>query len=143
MPKILVYNHTASLPIGWYLILPYREYQVNDIVVFRPTEEIEELAVQRGWKQPGEPMLKQIGALENMTWQIADNGQFYIGSAYWGQVAEQDSNGRPLPKLCGTYTVPHGNFLPVVKNPGSFDGRYYGTMPLNNILYSVVPLITW
>lgn len=142
VPKIFVYNRTASLPVGWYLILPSQSYQLGDIVVFQAPEKAKELAIQRGWFSEGELMMKRIGALENMSYRIDENGQFYVEKTYMGQTAIADRYNRPMPQLRGTFTVGPGTFLPVSKNPNSFDGRYYGSVPLENIRCKVVPFLT-
>lgn len=142
LPKILVYNRSASLPVGWYLIVPTQQLHVGDIVVFKAPSQAEALAIERGWLPKGDLMLKQIGALAGMSYRIQDDGQFYVGDAYWGQALEVDRQDRPMPQLRGSFTVESGNFLPVSHHPTSFDGRYYGTVPLANIRCKVVPVLT-
>ncbi|WP_333594543.1 S26 family signal peptidase [Anaerospora hongkongensis] len=143
LPHILVYNRTASLPLGWYLKMPLGTYQVGDIVAFQPPGDAKALAVERGWIRDGELLMKKIGALENMPWQIDGNGNFFVADMYIGPVSEVDRLGRPLPQMHGSYSVKPGSFLPIAFPTGSFDGRYYGDVPLGNIQYKVIPLFTW
>ena len=55
-----------------------------------------------------------------------------------------DHEDLPMPMLAlGAYEVEAARFLPIGKHVNSFDGRYYGTVPLANIKYKVIPLFTW
>jgi Type IV secretory pathway, protease TraF len=146
LPKIFIFNHTASLPVGWYLILPVSSgnYAVGDYVVFSVPDDIEEIAVSRGWLKKGEPMLKQIGGVDGDSYRILENQQFWAKDKYVGQVLPRDHESLPMPTLRpGTYRVEATNFLPVGTHVNSFDGRYYGTVPLLNIKSKVIPLLTW
>ena len=86
-------------------------------------------------------MMKRIGALENMTYEINDSGQFFIEENYIGQAATEDHKGQLMPHLHGQYTVERKSFLPISKKPSSFDGRYFGIIPIANIHYKVIPFI--
>ena len=143
LPKILIYNRTASLPVGWYLQIPASKYNIGDLVVFSPPAAAQSLAEQRNWLKKGEPLLKRIGALGNTPWEIDDSGQFFIAETYIGNTSETDSLGRAMPRIRGKFYVGPDEFLPVSPHPGSFDGRYYGAVPLSHIQCKAVPIYTW
>ncbi len=78
------------------------------------------------------------------TYEVLDNHQFYAAGRYVGQIASVDHNDLPMPSLAGgLYVVDDKHFLPIADHPNSFDGRYYGDVPLENIVYRVLPVWTW
>lgn len=81
-------------------------------------------------------MAEESYEIESGTLQFKANGR-YIGQSY-----PEDREGRPMPEHRGSFVVPDGEFLPIVTNIRSFDGRYTGTVPLKNITASVIPLLT-
>lgn len=144
LPQLLIYNHTPSVPYGWYLIYPSEIYHVGDLVVFNAPDEVQHLALERGWLQDGDFMLKRIGAIQGDSYKVLDNHQFFASDRYIGQIAIADHKGLPMPSLAaGEYVVGENNFLPIAEHPSSFDGRYYGEVPIKNIVYRVLPIWTW
>lgn len=142
--SIFIYNRTASLPLGFYLIIPNHDYQPGDIVAFRCLANMEELAHSRGWLKQDELMLKKIGGVGGNQYEIRENDEFWVRGKYIGPVAQVDHEGRQMPSIGkGDFLIDDGYFLPVAENPRSFDGRYYGEVPIENIKYRLLPLINW
>lgn len=142
MPQIFVKNMTASMPVGLYLILPDTEFKNGDIVSFVPPKEAAALALERGWLEEKANFLKTVGALPGDSYTVTDKA-IYINGAYIGPIYSADSKARPMPKLRGTYVVQDGHFLPVAAcQPRSFDGRYFGEVPLSAVRCRVYPLLT-
>jgi conjugative transfer signal peptidase TraF len=140
-PPILTYNHTESVPVGWYLMLPVKNLKDGDIVGFDPADDIKNLAVERGWLNENDVMLKKIGALEGESYEIRTDHQFYANEKYIGQVVDYDGKQRPMPRIeQGKHSVEKDHFLPVAEHPSSFDGRYYGTIPIKNIRFRAIHL---
>lgn len=139
-----VWNSTASLPRGLYIKIP-KQPERGDIVVFKPTELERRYAVARGYlPRPSASFLKRIGAMTGDTYRVSHDGTFTINGAYVGFVQERDSKDRPLPQLVRDcdFVVPQGEFLPITTVTKSFDGRYTGTVSLENIESVVIPLLT-
>lgn len=140
LSQIVVYNHSASLPVGWYVVVPDKNYKVGDIVVFDLQEKARALAVNRGWIRENDLFMKRIGALEGVEYEITRGRQFLINRNVFGDVQNVDSLGRNMPEYIGKYIVPPNEFLPVADIANSYDGRYYGTVPIENIRFKVIPL---
>ncbi|MBP2629494.1 MAG: hypothetical protein H6Q70_122 [Firmicutes bacterium] len=141
--KLFYFNETASLPRGLYLKVPIRNLQDGDYVVYELTADTKKLAVSRQWIKEDEMFLKKIGAMPNETYCIdPDTLQFFANGKYVGQVFLEDRKQLPMPVLRGAYVVGEDEFLPVADNPRSFDGRYTGTVPIENIKSKVIPLLT-
>lgn len=137
------FNETASLPIGFYLKLPSRDFKDGDYVVYEPTMDTKKLALSRNWIREDEMFLKKIGAMPYETYSIdSDTLQFFANEKYIGQVSLVDHENFPMPELRGEYVVPENEFFPIGDNPRSFDGRYTGTVPIKNIRSKVIPVLT-
>ena len=149
IPQIFIWNVTASVPKGLYLIVERKpsELHVGDYVSFKPTAEAlnwisENVEDQKVIDHLDSLIfLKQVGAMSGDTYEIvSDSKMFYAKDKYIGQASEVTDTGNKLPVLRGKYIVPDGMFLPVGENPNSFDGRYTGPVKIENVIYRVIPI---
>ena len=142
-PNTLFYNRSGSMPLGYYLAIPSKNIQKGDLVCIELPKEMESYAIERGWIKPGELLLKKVGAMYGETYEITDR-LIQIEGKYVGPVYEQDRKGQTMPVRRGTFTVKKNHFLPVAEqSPTSFDGRYYGDVPMESIITKVIPLVTF
>ena len=57
-------------------------------------------------------------------------------------ISTRDSLGRSIIPQYGKHHVNKGYFLPIgLNNKNSYDGRYFGEVPIKNIKNKVIPLI--
>lgn len=141
IPQIFIYNHTESIPKGLYLVVPSRHYEIGDIVGYDVPEEIRSLALERGWIVDSDIMMKRIGALSGDFYEITQKEEFWVRGKYIGKVFAQDRQNLPMPSISvGKYRVAPDQFLPITAHPFSFDGRYYGSLPLNHIKFKAIPI---
>lgn len=139
---VLVWNATASAPIGLYVCLPEPSLKQGDLVLVRPPVAIAQFASRRGYLPANVPLVKHIVALSGDTICARDNSIFLNGQPL---VQRQiiDGQGRPLPHWSGCHTLAsHEVFLAMTHVPDSFDGRYFGAIPVANIVGRLVPLWT-
>lgn len=137
------FNYTESEPIGFYLLKPFTRPVRGERVVLPVPARVRDLVYGRRWLQKGDPLIKAIGALPGERYCVT-NRALYIDGHRRGPVFTVDDQGLPLPKLRGCFTVPRGQFLPLgTHSPKSFDGRYFGTVPLTLVRYRAVPLWTF
>lgn len=128
-------NVTASLPRGLYLLCQGTPDK-GEYAAFCLSGEFAQLANERGYLQAGScpsglrPLLKRVAALP---------GDVVNVSAL--TLRATDSQGRPLPSILHSGPVPAGMALLLADHPGSFDGRYFGLVPLDQ-LQRVRPLFT-
>lgn len=141
-PTVGYYNTNQSAPKGFYLIQNPKPLEKGQYVIIPVPEVVTAIIEGRAWFQPGTPLLKKVGALPGDTVSINTNGIF-INDAYIGPVLSEDRQGLPLPQIRGTYTLKDGEFLPISTYERSFDGRYFGPIPIENITYQVAPLLTY
>lgn len=123
----LRFNPTPSLPKGVYRLAPGVP-EKNDLVSFCLEGEFAELALERGYLEPGScpsglrPLLKRLAALPG---DSVDPSAFPIRSV--------DSHGRTMSAAPLPGVVPPGMALVLADHPGSFDSRYFGFVPLDSL----------
>ena len=135
-------NFSSSQPIGIYHKPLFNGHlQKNDLVFIKVPSAIQDYVYGRKWLPKGGLLLKNVGGLPGDVFQITNN-TFSINQVYIGPVSHFDSQGRPLPCLRGTYKVKNGYFLPVSTwIPNSFDGRYFGAIPVKLIIGKAKPIL--
>ncbi len=139
LPKSYYLNISPSVPLGIYRLTSPVNLTAGDLVIFDPPQEAHPYLYGRRWLPEGWPLIKYIGALQGDTYSLK-NDSFFVNSKYIGPVYDQDDEGRILPKIIGAHTVESGMFLPVSPYSRSFDGRYFGTVPVNSIKGKASPL---
>ncbi|MBV9528083.1 conjugative transfer signal peptidase TraF [Sphingomonas sp.] len=140
-PKF-IWNASASVPIGLYVIHPAGALHVTELVVVRPPAPLASFLDQRRYLAKGVPMLKRILALPGQTVCRTDRAITVDGVAM-GEALEHDSRGRPLPVWQGCRVVAGDDvFLMNWQSEDSFDGRYFGPLPASTIVGRADPLWT-
>lgn len=120
-------NVTASLPLGLYRLCP-GEPDKGDYVSFCLEGEYAALALERGYVGPGlcssglRPLLKQVVGLPGDVVKTAGL-----------PALEADSLNRPLSSALRDGRIPMGMALVLAPHGGSFDGRYFGLVPLASL----------
>ncbi len=139
---VLVWNATASAPIGLYVRVAESTPKRGDLVLVRPPAAIAQFASRRGYLPANVPLIKIIVALTGDTICARDNSIFLDGQPLV-QRQTSDGLGRPLPHWSGCHTLGrHEVFLAMTHVPDSFDGRYFGAIPTANIVGRLVPIWT-
>ncbi|RVM14252.1 S26 family signal peptidase [Sinorhizobium meliloti] len=140
--KKLIWNASASAPIGLYRIEPVDQLNVTDLAVVMPPGELAGFLDQRGYLPKGVPLLKRVLALAGT--KVCRNGKAI--SAYdmvYGEAHERDSRDRALPVWQRCITIEKGQaFFMNWDVPDSLDGRYFGALPLSTVIGRAVPLWT-
>lgn len=137
---LLVWNATASAPVGLYLAEPVRHLARGDLVLATPPPFVARFAARRGYLPREVPLVKRIGALSgdvvcSIYQDIAIDGRFVANAL------DKDAKGRPLPHWRGCLILLPGQvflLMPGVRD--SFDGRYFGPVRRTAILGKLVPL---
>jgi conjugative transfer signal peptidase TraF len=140
-PKLL-WNASASVPIGLYRVRPVGALRVNDLVVVNPPDPLAGYMADRGYLPRRVPLLKHILALPGQT--ICRSGATVtVGGHIVGAALDRDRMGRPLPVWHGCRVVGANDVF--VMNPDvqdSFDGRYFGSISISAIVGRAEPLWT-
>lgn len=139
-PPRLIWNASASVPVGLYRVEPIVRVGVADLVVMMPPEPLATFLSERGYLPRGVPLLKRVLALAGTT--VCRRGSEIVAyDMSYGRAREQDSRGRKLPDWQGCGVISEGEaFLMNWDAEDSFDSRYVGPMPIGAIIGRAVPV---
>ncbi len=164
IPTTMVWNASASVPIGLYAVRPAGLIHVGELVVVTPPEPLASFLSDRGYLPEGVPLLKHILALPRQTVcriggsisidgvvvghalardRRAQRGAFCASVPWVGHALARDRRGRPLPAWQGCRAIPDGEVFLMNRWPAdSLDGRYFGLLPATAITGRADPLWT-
>jgi len=136
----LIWNASASVPIGLYAVHRPAKLHVGDIVIVRPPEPLARYLDARRSLPEGVPLVKPIAALVGQT--ICRIGRSVsVDGLTLAEAQEHDRHGRRLPVWQGCRVLAPGEvFLMNPAQPDSLDGRYFGPLPLSIVIGRAVPL---
>ncbi|MER9000620.1 S26 family signal peptidase [Mesorhizobium australicum] len=107
---------------------------------FRMGEVSIRVEAKRQYLPNGVPLLKRVWALKG-TIVCRQGTAIIIHGVTVGLARERDSRGRPLPAWQGCRVIADGEvFLMNRDAADSFDGRYFGPLPLTSIIGRAVPV---
>jgi conjugative transfer signal peptidase TraF len=137
---ILIWNATASAPIGLYELHRTHALARGDLVLAKPPANALALAAARDYLPAGVPLVKRIAALSGD--DVCSFGQrIFINGNPVATRLSTDTQGRPLPSWQGYYRLTRNQvFLLMPYVPDSFDGRYFGPVRRAAILGILRPL---
>jgi conjugative transfer signal peptidase TraF len=142
LPKTLLWNASASAPIGLYVVQPPVDLQVADLVVITPPQELAEFLDLRGYLPKSVPLLKRVLALGGQTVCREGLGILAFGVSL-GRALERDHAGRELPVWQGCRRIADNELF--VMNwdvPDSVDSRYFGPLPRSSVIGRALPVWT-
>lgn len=138
----VVWNASASVPIGFYAVTPIREPNVGDLVALRPPAPLERWLVDNGYIARDAPLLKRVAALSGA--EVCREGTtIRIDGSATAEARERDRLGRNLPVWRGCRRLRDGEvFFLNAHEPVSLDGRYFGPLGTDTIIGRATPLWT-
>ncbi len=141
-PVKLLWNVSASTPIGFYDLDPPGDLQVGDVVAVMPPKALAEFLVQRSYIGRDTPLLKHVAALPGQ--KLCRVGRVItVDGVPFGDALDRDRMGRDLPVWQGCRRIADGDVF--LMNPSvhdSFDGRYFGPIPTSSVIGKATPLFT-
>jgi conjugative transfer signal peptidase TraF len=136
----LVWNHSASAPIGLYLVSPGAPLEPGDMVVAWPPAQARALAASRHYLPPRVPLVKRVAGAAGDT-ICGDGAMVSLNGSPIARRLAADHSGRPLPQWDGCIRLRQGSyFLLMTLRPDSFDGRYFGPTMQGDIIGKARPL---
>ena len=143
LPAKLVWNASASVPIGLYAVRPAGALHLRELVVVMPPEPLASFLADRGYLPEGVPLLKHILALPGEI--VCRTGRtITVDGIAVGQALARDRRGRRLPSWQGCRAIPSGEVFLMNRRPeDSLDGRYFGPLPASAIAGQAEPLWTY
>lgn len=137
---LVIYNASASAPIGFYYVLPPQPIRRGDLVLAHTPESVRQLAAARHYLPADVPLVKRVAAVAGDT-VCAIHRAVTIDGRHVAEQLAADRLGHPLPDWSGCRTLRTGQiFLLMEGVPDSFDGRYFGPIPVRAVIGRLVPL---
>lgn len=129
----LVWNASASAPIGLYSVSPGALAEPGDMVIARVQEPWRRLAATRRYLPMNVPLVKRVAAAAGD--EVCALGQEIFVNGRW--IAERriaDGAGRPMPLWRGCVRLRGRQLFLLMDAPASFDGRYFGVTGGDDII---------
>ena len=138
----LLWNASESVPVGLYSVEAGDQLAVTNLVVAMPPNSLATFLAERGYVPLGVPLIKRILALCGQS-VCRNELVISVDGIGMGKALAHDRQGRPLPVWQGCQVMAEGEvFLMNWDEPASFDGRYFGPIPLRAIIGLATPLWT-
>lgn len=130
----LVWNASASAPIGLYFVTPGATVATGQMVVARVPGRYRTLAALRHYIPANVPLVKRVAAVPG-TDVCALGVHVFIDGKPVAERLERDAKGRWMPQWQGCYVLGSDQyFLLMAGKPASFDGRYFGITSRRDII---------
>ena len=138
----LVWNTTASVPIGLYHIVPGGDFGPGELVAVRPSPALARYNAARRDLEANALLVKPVGAVAGQ--RVCRTGAtISINGAQVATALAMDHLRRPLPVWSGCIRLRSGTVLLMASHTrASFDSRYFGPVASSTIIGRAVPLWT-
>lgn len=132
LPKKLIYNASASAPVGFYWI-DQRPILRGDYVYVRMPERVRDLVIERGYLPPDVPLLKRVAGLrgDRICRQF---GEISVDGLVVATAKRRDGQGREMSVWHGCHILTEQTVFLLQDHPQSFDGRYFGPVDRSLII---------
>ncbi len=135
----LIWNASASAPVGLWYIHPGARVSAGDMVLAKTPGSVRSLAAARHYIPATVPLLKRVAAMRGAV-VCATDKRILIDRRLAAVRLATDPHGRPLPRWNGCGRLGHGRFFLLNAAPDSFDSRYFGPVDAAAIIGTATPL---
>lgn len=130
----LVWNASASAPIGLYGVTPGAPIRPGDMVIARTPAGARDLAARRRYLPANVPLIKRVVAIEHDT-VCAFGAEIHVNGHRIAERLPADGRGRAMPRWNGCHLLGKGElFLLMDQHSASFDGRYFGMTTAEDVI---------
>jgi conjugative transfer signal peptidase TraF len=141
VPK-LIWNASASVPIGLYAVHPIGALRIGELLVVAPPDPLATFLDERHYLPKGVPLLKHVAALPGQS-VCRTGGTITVDGIAVGVALGRDHLGSPLPTWRGCRVIAGGDvFLMNRRSAASLDGRYFGPLSTTTIVGRADPIWT-
>ncbi|QIB32938.1 S26 family signal peptidase [Ancylobacter pratisalsi] len=141
-PLKLIWNVTASVPVGLYSVEPADHLEITDLVAVMPPPPLAAFLIGRGYIGEGTPLLKRVMGLPGQDVCRLDDA-ITVDGVPLGEALPRDRMGRDLPVWQGCRRIAAGDLFLMNPDVGdSLDGRYFGLIPATTVIGRAMPLLT-
>ena len=132
-PPRLIWNVTASAPLGLYRVTTDRAPVVGEWAAVTPPPHLAAWLAARGYAPRGVLLIKQVAAMAPQ--QVCRVGaQIRIDGAPVACALERDHAGRRLPRWRGCRRLAADEVFLLNTDPQSLDSRYFGPLPASAVV---------
>lgn len=138
----LIWNASASTPVGFYTIGDVGALDVTDLVAVDAPEPLATFLSDGDYLPRGVPLLKRVAALPGQT--VCRSGDdITVDGITVGNALDRDRLGRTLPMWRGCHPIGASElFLMNIGVRDSLDGRYFGPLAVTTVIGRATPLYT-
>ena len=135
----LLWNATASAPIGLYAVQPVTRPKVGELVVVRPDPALARWMVERRYIGRDVPLVKRVAAVSGAR-VCRSSVEISIDGRAAATALSRDHLGRALPVWSGCRALGPGELFLLNAAHTSLDGRYFGPTLTTAVVGHAVPL---
>jgi conjugative transfer signal peptidase TraF len=132
MPLLLVWNASASAPVGLYRLHAGEPVRGEMAIAWIPGPS-RSLAARRRYLPANVPLVKRVAAVAGDR-VCAAGAAVSINGSRVALRQKSDRSGRPMPWWNGCHRLRAHEYFLLMDNPLSFDGRYFGFTPGKDLL---------
>lgn len=137
----LLWNASASAPIGLYRVRPIEHPAAGDLVAIVPPPVVGRFMAERNYLPSGLPLIKHVAAVPGqMVCRVGTT--VTIDGHRATRALPRDRRGRDLPQWQGCHRVAAQTLFLLNPAADSFDSRYVGALPAAGLLGRAIPLLT-
>jgi len=122
---VLVWNGSASSPVGLYHVSPGEVLRAGDMVVAWAPDSARRLAAERHYLPLNIPLVKQVAAASG-DWVCAAGEAVFVNGRHVAHRRSTDVAGRVMPWWTGCSLLGPDDLFLLMPASGSYDGRYFG-----------------
>jgi conjugative transfer signal peptidase TraF len=138
-PPLLIWNASASAPIGLYRVQSPRALSRGELVLIAPPEPLSAFLAGRGYLPKGVLLLKHVAAVRRQS--VCRRGAVVVIDGVTAATAGAvDRIGRPLPSWHGCRVLSEREVFVLNAPADSLDSRYFGALPISSVIGRAVPL---
>lgn len=137
----LIWNASASEPIGLYRIVAVEQPAVGDLVAIHPPASLARYLAERHYLPADVPLLKQVAAGPGAR-VCRHGGVVTVEGTRTAVALPRDNHGRALPTWHGCRNVRQDELFLIAGARDSMDGRYFGPIPASGLLGRASPILT-
>jgi len=139
----LVWNVSASVPLGLYRIEPGHSPKIGELAAVRPEPALSQLMANRRYVEQGALLVKPVAAVTGAR-VCRQQQRITINGQQRASALDHDRFGRELPRWRGCRNLGAGQYFLLAPNvPASFDSRYFGPIAAANVIGRATPLWIW
>jgi conjugative transfer signal peptidase TraF len=130
----LLWNASASAPIGLYSVSPGSAFRAGDLVVARTPAAVRGFAATRHYLPGNVPLVKRVAAVAPST-VCAIGPRFFIDGRFVATRLRRDGAGRRMPWWKGCRRLSSAEIILLMgDSQTSFDGRYFGPSNRSDVI---------